>query len=257
MRRVLSAVHVHSTWSYDGHWKLERIAHRFGQLGYRVALMSEHDRGFSQDRLEEYRAACSAASTDRCLLVPGIEYSDAENRVHTLTWGPVPFLGENRATRDVLKEVRAHGGLSVFAHPTRKLAVECFSPDWADLLLGVEVLNRKSDGFDFSAHGRRVHAEHPDLIPFASIDFHSAKQHFPAAMRLELGDGSPSERSVLSALAAGRAEPRVLGLSAHRFEHGVGAWLLRSAERIRRSSLHALRGGRPRRPSKVADGRKR
>jgi hypothetical protein len=243
MTDVSSAVHVHSTWSYDGHWKLARIAQTFGRLGYRVALMTEHDRGFSQERLDAYRLECAAASTDRCLLVPGIEYSDPENRVHTLTWGPVPFLGENRSTLDVLREVRGHGGLSVFAHPTRKHAVECFRPEWAPWLLGVEVFKRKSDGFDFSADGRRVHGQHPELMPFASIDFHSGKQHFPAAMRLDL-DAAVSEQSVLAALAARRAQPRVLGLPAESWQRGPAPWLLRGAERARRSILGAVRGGR-------------
>jgi len=247
MKRVRSAVHVHSVWSYDGHWELERIARRFGQLGYRVALMSEHDRGFTPERLEEYRARCAEASTERCLLVPGIEYSDAENRVHTLTWGAVPFLGEGRETLEILRKVREHGGLAVFAHPTRKMAVECFRPEWAPFLLGVEVHNRKSDGFDWSAEGRGVHAAHPGLVPFASIDFHSAKQHFPNAMALDLRS-APSEASVLEALGAGRAAPRLLGLDLEAFASGPGAWLLRGAEWTRRNTLRALRGGRERRP---------
>ncbi len=237
---VDSAVHVHSTWSYDGHWELARIAQRFGQLGFRVALMTEHDRGFTQARLEAYRRECEQASTDRCLLVPGIEYSDRDNCVHTLTWGPVPFLGENRDTLDVLKAVREHGGLCVFAHPTRKQAIERFRAEWAKWLLGVEIFNRKSDGFDFSADGRRVYADHPELLAFASIDFHSGKQHFPAAMRLDL-DGPVSEQSILDALGGRRARARLLGLPAESWLRGPAPLLLRGAERARRSILRAVR----------------
>lgn len=250
IQSINAAVHVHSTWSYDGKWELERIADTFHKRGYRVVLMSEHDRGFTPDRLAEFRERCQTLSHEACLLVPGLEYSDAANRVHTLTWGPIPFLGENQPTRDVLEEVQRLGGLSVFAHPTRRRAVECFRPDWATYLLGVEVFNRKADGFDWSEDGRGVQSNHPDLIPFASIDFHSGKQHFPAAMRLGL-EGDVSESSVLDALAAGRAEARLLGLSARRFRTGPGAWLLRSAEWARTNALRTLRGGRDRRKEEL------
>src|SRR4029077_10598325 len=91
---VLAACHVHSTWSYDGSWQLEALSAKFAQRGCRVLMMTEHDRGFTASRLTQYRGACEKASSDKILVMPGIEYSDAANRVHVLVWGSVPFLGE-------------------------------------------------------------------------------------------------------------------------------------------------------------------
>ncbi|MEX0746110.1 MAG: hypothetical protein WD118_10960, partial [Phycisphaeraceae bacterium] len=90
---ITAAVHMHSDWSYDGEWPLDRLAACFARRGCRVLLMSEHDRGFDEARWQAYRQACQAASTDRLLLVPGMEYSDPTNTIHILTWGEAPFLG--------------------------------------------------------------------------------------------------------------------------------------------------------------------
>ena len=91
---VPAACHVHSDWSYDGKWALPALADEFARRGYRILFMTEHDRGFTEDRRREHRAACAKASSGRILVVPGIEYSDAANIVHVLVWGDVPFLGK-------------------------------------------------------------------------------------------------------------------------------------------------------------------
>ena len=90
---VLAACHVHSAWSYDGSWSLEALSAKFRHHGCRILMMTEHDRGFSASRLDQYRDACAQASSDKILIVPGIEYSDAANRVHVLVWGKSPFPG--------------------------------------------------------------------------------------------------------------------------------------------------------------------
>ena len=66
-------LHAHSTWSYDGQWELPRIARLYGALGVDAVMMTEHDTGFDPESFAAYRAACEAASTRRCRLIPGIE----------------------------------------------------------------------------------------------------------------------------------------------------------------------------------------
>src|ERR1035441_216891 len=100
--RVRAACHIHSDWSYDGKWPLQKLADAFSKKGCQVVMMTEHDRGFDERRRLEHREACRKASTDRILLVPGIEYSDPANCVHTLVWGNVPFVGADAATEIVL-----------------------------------------------------------------------------------------------------------------------------------------------------------
>ena len=237
---LLAACHVHSKWSYDGSWTLEALSARFSRRGYRVLMMTEHDRGFSAARLEEYRKACAEASTEKILVVPGIEYSDAGNRVHVLVWGPVPFLGEGLTTSEMLEGVRASNGLAVLAHPSRKDAWKSFEPYWAERLLGIEVWNRKYDGWapSTTAGGLRNSANH--TIPFVGLDFHTIRQAFPLGMALNLA-GDVTEDSVLNCLRSGGCYPRALGLSLNKSAIRGFYPALRVAEKCRRFAASTVR----------------
>lgn len=235
---ISAGCHLHSSWSYDGSWPLEALSASFAARGYRVLLMTEHDRGFTEARLLRYREACSAASSDKLLVVPGIEYSDAENRVHVLVWGDVPFLGEGLPTYQMLKAVRAHDGVAVLAHPARKSAWKCYEPEWADLLLGVEAWNRKYDGW---APGRmNATFESDALIQFVGLDFHTRRQFFPLSMMLKLG-GEITEQAIIQSLRLNRCEARAFGrpLTSGTLTRGIA--LLNAAERGRKAAASFLR----------------
>ena len=207
---VLAASHVHSKWSYDGSWSLQELSAEFGGRGYRVLMMTEHDRGFTGERLEQYREACSKASTPEILVMPGIEYSDAANRVHVLVWGPVPFLGEGLPTGEMLDAVHAAGGLAVLAHPSRRDAWKSFEPSWADRLLGIEVWNRKYDGWAPSKTAPALLGK-ANAIPFVGLDFHTQRQSFPLAMALDV-HAEASEETVLDSLRSRRCNAQVFRL---------------------------------------------
>src|SRR5262245_42830319 len=127
-RPVAAACHVHSSWSYDGSWSLEALASAFFERGYRILMITEHDRGFTESRRLEHREACAHASSEDIMLLPGIEYSDSTNTVHVLVWGHVPFLGEGLPTDALLKSVKASNGVAVLAHPSRRDAWKVFDP---------------------------------------------------------------------------------------------------------------------------------
>ncbi|NNF71360.1 MAG: hypothetical protein HKN02_04115, partial [Rhodobacteraceae bacterium] len=188
MRVVL---HAHSTWSYDGVWGLPAIARLYGALGVRAVMMTEHDTGFDPARFGEYRAACAAASTARCTLIPGIEYSSPDNAVHILTWGLNDFLAEHRPVLETLQAVREKGGVAVFAHPARRNARSFFKDDWVPYLAGIELWNRKTDGVT-------VGAEALDLIRKTGLpatvgqDFHILRHLYPLTMTAHVtGDLEP------------------------------------------------------------------
>jgi hypothetical protein len=207
---ILAASHVHSVWSYDGKWTLDELAPQFSERGYQALLMTEHDRGFTPSRWAEYRAACREVSSEHLLVIPGIEYSDPDNIVHVLTWGDVPFLGENLATRTILARVREAGGVAVLAHPSRRKAWQRFDAGWSEYLTGIEVWNRKTDGW-------RPSPDAPALLrasgcaPFVGIDFHDRGQLFPLAMVLDCS--LSSENAVVDCLRSGRCEPRAFDIS--------------------------------------------
>ena len=229
---IKAACHIHSEWSYDGKWSLPKLAAEFGRRGYRVLLMTEHDRGFTQARLLEYREACAQASSETVLIVPGIEYSDADNVVHILVWGSIPFLGEALPTVELLDKVKATGGFAVLAHPSRKEAWKSFDPRWASNLLGIEIWNRKTDGWAPSQTAARL-IQGTSLLPFVGMDFHTQRQFFPLATELEIQ--SPiTETSVLECLKSRRC--RAIPLSMSLEESLPQGW--------RRSGLQAAEYGR-------------
>lgn len=206
---VLAACHVHSNLSYDGSYTLEALSDKFSRAGYRVLLITEHDRGFSPERLCQLRQLCDAASTRDLLVIPGIEYSDASNQVHILVWGDVPFLGENLPTREILHKVKEAGGVAVLAHPFRRNAWQCFEPSWGDALAGIEVWNRKYDGWAPNRIAQDLQRS-VGAIPFVGLDFHTQKQFFPLAMAMDI-DSTVTEQAVLDCIRARRVNPRVFG----------------------------------------------
>jgi len=201
--------HIHSDWSYDAKTPLRQLAESFAKRNNTVVMMTEHDRGFSEKRYEEYRCACAEASSNEILVLPGMEYSDAENRVHVLTWG-VPFLGEGLPTGEMLQAVKRHNGIAVLAHPTRRNAWQEIKPDWLECLTGIEVWNRKYDGWAPSATAPGLLGL-GKFIPFVGLDYHTERQMFSLQMVLGLR-GPCTEESVLDAVRRGRCSARAFGL---------------------------------------------
>jgi predicted metal-dependent phosphoesterase TrpH len=235
---VRVAPHVHSDWSYDGHWTLEDLARAFARRGYDAVLMAEHDRTFDAGRWAAYRAACAAAGAHGARLVPGIEYSDADNRVHVPVWGVDEFLGAGRPTAELLAAVRERGGVAVLAHPARRQAWRALSDATLALADGIEVWNRKYDGWAPSAEALEL-ARRTGLRPYVGLDFHTARQFFPLAL------AAPGESgSVVDALRDGRLEPTALRLPAARVSRGRGLAAAQSAERARRLLRSAARQAR-------------
>jgi hypothetical protein len=236
---VLAVCHVHSSWSYDGSWSLEELGSKFSRRGCRVLMMTEHDRGFTVSRLNEYREACAKVSSKEILLVPGIEYSDATNRVHILVWGEVPFLGESLPTSEMLKGVEAANGVAVFAHPSRKNAWQCFEQQWAEQLLGIEIWNRKYDGWAPSETAFPL-LQVAEAIPFVGLDFHTQRQSFPLAMLLDM-QSEVSEAAVLNCLRTRQCHPRAFGAPITQNLLHAALPALRMAERGRRRAARIAR----------------
>lgn len=238
----LAVCHVHSKWSYDGSWTLEALAERFSRRGFRILLMTEHDRGFSAARLDEYREACARASSEKILVVPGIEYSDASNRVHVLVWGQVPFLGEGLPTGEMLDGVRSAGGVAVLAHPSRRDAWKSFETSWGERLLGIEIWNRKYDGWNPSKTAPELLAS-TNAMPFVGLDFHTARQSFPLGMALDLRS-EITEATVLESLKSRRCKAKAFGYLMNSSAIRGAVPFLRMAEAGRRMATSLIRRAR-------------
>ena len=228
-----AVVHVHSGWSYDGKWDLTELARFFGRLGYHIVLTTEHDLTFDHRRWEAYKTACRVASTNRLLVVPGIEYSDTDNDVHVMVWGVEKFFGNNQPTTKTLKEVKRKSGFCVLSHPSRRKAWQKVDEESMALIDGIELWNRKFDGVMPSREATALLKSHRKAMPFVGMDFHRANQFFPLAMMIQV-DGALSEKNVVSALKDGHCQPQVMGIPALRFTNGLLSFGAATCEQLRR-----------------------
>ena len=211
-RAVRAAVHVHSDWSDDGSWPIERIVQAFRRRRYRVLVMTEHSRGWTDDTYRRYTESCARVSTPDLLVVPGIEYNDPDNRIHVLVWGDVPFFGSTPSVGDLLRHVTASQGVAVLAHPWRRDAWRHIEPAWLDHFSGIELWNRKYDGWAPSQAAADL-IERTGLPAFAGLDFHSARQFFPLSLNLDLAsdaDDGPTTEAVLRSLRTGSFVPEFI-----------------------------------------------
>jgi hypothetical protein len=206
MRRARVASHVHSDWSYDGRWNLDQISAAFGRRGYDAVLLAEHDRGFDSARWAEYRAACAAVAVGGALLIPGVEYSDPANAVHVPVWGDIPFVGVGLQTTALLPRVKEAGGLAFLAHPSRRDVLSQLDADLLPYLTGIELWNRKYDGYAPNRAAYMLLRQRPELVPLVSLDFHTARQFHPLAMLVDV-DGEMTETSVCDAMRHRRLRP--------------------------------------------------
>lgn len=231
-RTVRAAFHVHSEWSYDAQLPLREIGALFARAGCEAVFMCEHDRGFDAERLERYVEACREASAGGPLLVPGIEYADAEDRVHIPVWGTVPFLGERTPTTELLRTVVGLGGAAVLAHPVRRDAWRSFDAEWLRLASGIEIWTRKWDGWAPNARACRWAAEY-GLVGVGALDLHRASQIFPLAMQVEV-EGELTVEACVRALRERRCRATIAGRPVAPLTDGAFAGAARAAERVRR-----------------------
>ena len=241
MTQIRAACHVHSDWSYDGKFSLGKIAEMFSERGYRVVMVTEHDQGFDEARRLQHREACRAASNEKILLVPGIEYSDASNTIHLLVWGNVPFIGTGVDTDATLTAAEAAGGIVVLAHPSRRNAWKRFKLDWKKKLLGIELWNRKTDGWAPSKDAAPL-IEASGVQPFVGMDFHDTKQFFPLATIIEI-EPSVTEARVLTCLKGRRFASEAFGRRIQFLSGGPTVKTLRAAEFMRRKAAALYRKG--------------
>jgi hypothetical protein len=244
-RVVKATAHVHSEWSDDGSWPLSRIAATFARRGCQVVLMSEHSRGFTAAKWDDYQQACADASTDRVILVPGIEYGDLDDVVHIPVWGQVPFFGDAPPIGDLLKQAAEAGGTAVWAHPWRRAAWQRCDPAWWDYLGAVEVWNRKYDGIAPNRDCVTLARQH-DAAQFVALDFHTRRQLFPLTRGLSVpapagaGPGLPDRAEVYRALGDGGFAARAFGIGIGQLTAGPAAPALRMLERARRAAARLL-----------------
>jgi hypothetical protein len=206
--------------------------------------MSEHSRGFTPAKWDEYIHACAQASNDSITLVPGLEYADDDDVIHIPVWGKVPFFGEAPPIGHLLAQVAEAGGTAVLAHPWRKAAWNRIEPGWYKQLSAIEVWNRKYDGI--APNRRSVELSERESVPFfAALDFHTRRQLFPLSLGIAMAenmadDNDISPARIYAALSAGNFQAGAFGVPVDRLTSGMPMAALGMLEQARRTAARLL-----------------
>ena len=197
----IGALHLHSTYSYDGKLSLIELKQLFSKNGLSFACMTEHSDTLTAETAAAFVAECRALSDDSFVFVPGFEvpYKNA----HVLHVGATQFVTAF-ADATTLRAWRQVTPLVVLAHPVRNNFV--VDETLADCLDGVEVWNQHYDGkraprprsFTLLSALRKK----KPLIATGGIDLHRAEHFGSPLVQLELIE--LSETLVIAALKAGQ-----------------------------------------------------
>ena len=164
-----------------------------------------------------------------------------ERIISTSRFGALtPFLGEARETDQLLTDAAEEGGAAVLAHPGRREAWKALGEIEISRLAGVEVWNRKYDGWAPGRAGVGLAERHRDLVPFFGLDFHTARQFHPIGMSFDI-EGAAAADAIVDALLSHRCGPVAFGVEGKRLMSGPAYALSRSAESSRRAIRPAVR----------------
>lgn len=198
--RILAALHLHSTYSYDAKLSLSELKQVLLARGVTCALMTEHTDEMTEEKAKAYIAECAELSDDSFLFIPGFEISYSST--HILAPGCTTFLSQH-ATRDELIAWRTHAPLMVLAHPHRNGYRTDMIPD--GILDGIEIWNAQYDGKVVPRNGaRRMYARLArttrNLGAFCGWDFHRASHAGGPVIALDVPERT--HEAVIAALCA-------------------------------------------------------
>lgn len=111
-------IHVHSTYSHDGHDSLERLRAFALERGIDFIGLTDHAEDFVPDLWEEYVERCREVSDDRVRLYPGLEFrfQHPDGKIHLLALGLDRWI-EPQTPGEFIVLARDAARFTVVAHP--------------------------------------------------------------------------------------------------------------------------------------------
>ena len=202
--RVRAALHVHSTLSHDGTLMLSEVSELYRERGFHLVAIGEHSQDMDEDKVRSLIDQCASHSSADFLMLPGIEFSCLPEGLHIFGAG-VTALTRDADPLSVARHIRASGGFSVLAHPSRQ--------KWqhADSLLGAvdaaELWNIGYDGkylpaLQAPAAFQRMRSVNPSLLAVAGHDLPRTVSFYNSAI-VRAVDVLAREQAI-SALRRGR-----------------------------------------------------
>lgn len=196
-------LHVHSVFS-DGEESLERLVGMFKRSRMDFVAVSDHAEVFDESLMRQYVQLCESLSSDKFVVIPGLEFALHGGDLHILGYGVTTRI---RATdmETLVDGIHAAGGIAVLAHPPVG-STNMIGPIKAKLD-GIEVWNTRYDGVhapraDSLQLLRRIRAINLKASAFGGIDLHKVNQA-QRPVYIEVDSIDLSRESIMKALALG------------------------------------------------------
>lgn len=244
MRTLRLAPHIHTEVSDDSSWSLPRLVRVLSWAGFDGMLVSDHDRTMDASQWRQLQEECDRVADEHdFIIVPGVEYQDADHIVHIPVFGRMPFEHGSPDIGRLLRRAHDFGAAAIFAHPRRRDAWTRFASEWAPHLAGIEVWNRKYDGIAPNSWALRT-SEALGLLPTVALDWHGPRQLFGLALEVPVpAQGSNAARSadVVDSIVSGNARASAFGIGVDGFSGGALGGVLQGAEQVRQWAAPRIR----------------
>ncbi len=109
-------VHVHSTYSYDGHHTVQELGEFGRKRGYGFICLTEHSDTMDDGKMDRLVEECKRHSDERVKLIPGVEFTCGE--YHILGVGIERFRAVEEPLR-AIEFIKDQRGIAILAHPGR------------------------------------------------------------------------------------------------------------------------------------------
>lgn len=115
--RSTGIVHVHTAYSHDGRDEIPDLARWATERGIQFIGITDHAEDLDEDSWNELVAECAAHSSDRVLLIPGLEFRFAGfTGVHLLACGLTRWITPTTPAQFIEQTAKACA-LTIGAHP--------------------------------------------------------------------------------------------------------------------------------------------
>jgi hypothetical protein len=196
------AIHVHSTYSYDGKESLRSLREFLLEKGITFCCVTEHTDQMTVENAQLFVQECKALSGSQFVFIPGFEVP--YKKAHILLVGTEVFLAQ-KADAETLKTWSNKSVLTILAHPVRN----GFKLDriMEEVIDGVEIWNQQYEGKRVprtrsASLLRKLQRKNSLLLAFGGLDFHR-KEHFGSPV-FTLEVERVSSDAILHALTDGK-----------------------------------------------------
>ena len=199
-KRLKGTIHMHTTLSHDGTMSLEELADFLKTRGSDFIAVTDHSYDIDQAVIDAQVERAGQLSTSDFLILPGIEFR-CHDSIDILGYG-VTRTCDSDDPVTIIKHIKSHGGVAVWAHPTVKEYP--IDREWIERLDGFEIWNSGNEGklmpqIRTLKKYWRLKKWNLQLKAFCGLDLHRKSTYDAVFIEVEAG----GRNEILAALARG------------------------------------------------------